>query len=45
VIGTAFRLAVVRKLIELPDQGLEQRLAPPRLGEFIYLQPAAGDVR
>jgi class 3 adenylate cyclase/tetratricopeptide (TPR) repeat protein len=44
VIGTEFRLAVVRKLIELPDQELEQRLAALQLSEFIYEQPTSGDV-
>jgi len=44
VIGTEFRLAIVRKLTELPDQELEQRLAALQLSEFIYEQPASGDV-
>ena len=44
VIGTEFRLAVVRKLIELQDLDLEHRLAALQLSEFIYEQPASGDV-
>jgi predicted ATPase len=44
VIGTEFRLAVVRKLTKLPDQELDQRFAALQLSEFVYEQPASGDV-
>jgi class 3 adenylate cyclase/tetratricopeptide (TPR) repeat protein len=44
VIGTEFRLAVVRKLVELENQELERMLAALQLSEFIYEQPASGDV-
>src|SRR5262249_10348197 len=44
VIGTEFRLTVVRKLIELENQELERMLAALQLSEFIYEQPASGDV-
>jgi hypothetical protein len=44
VIGTEFRLGLVRRLVAYPEEELERMLAALQLGEFIYEQPASGDI-
>ena len=44
VIGTQFPLALAREVIKKPVDDLNQTLASLQFGEFIYEQPAAGDV-
>jgi class 3 adenylate cyclase/tetratricopeptide (TPR) repeat protein len=43
VIGTEFRLGLVRRVIAKPEEELERMLSPLQLSEFIYEQPASGD--
>ena len=43
VIGTEFRLGLVRKVSAQPATQLESSLSDLQLGEFIYEQPAVGD--
>jgi len=44
IIGTEFRLGLVRKVAAKPGPELEPMLSELQLGEFIYEQPAVGDV-
>src|SRR5713226_9169767 len=44
VIGTEFPLSLVRQLVPLPPQQVERLLTGLQTREFIYEQPAAGDV-
>jgi predicted ATPase len=44
VIGKDFRLGLVGKVVARPQEELEETLAQLQLGEFIYEQPAAGDI-
>src|SRR5262249_34027913 len=44
VIGKDFRLGLVGKVVAGPHEELEQTLAQLQLSEFIYEQPAAGDI-
>jgi class 3 adenylate cyclase len=44
VIGTEFKLGLVRKVAAKPGAELEPMLSELQLGEFIYEQPAVGDV-
>ncbi len=44
VIGMEFQLGLVRKVIGESAQELEPMLSELQLGEFIYEQPAAGDI-
>jgi class 3 adenylate cyclase/tetratricopeptide (TPR) repeat protein len=44
VIGSEFPLTLVRQVVQLPDDRLEQVLDVLQSGEFIYEQPATGDV-
>jgi len=44
VIGTEFPLALAREVTGQPDDELERILNQLQLAEFIYEQPAAGDV-
>ncbi len=44
VIGTEFRLDLVRRLVAHPEEELERMLAALQLAEFIYEQPASGDI-
>jgi class 3 adenylate cyclase/tetratricopeptide (TPR) repeat protein len=44
VIGSEFRLAIARDVIKRPDDELSQMLNVLQLAEFIYEQPAAGEV-
>ena len=44
VIGTEFKLGLVRKIAAKPGAELEPMLSELQLGEFIYEQPAVGDV-
>ena len=44
VIGTEFRFSLVRMLIAQPEEELERMLSALQLSEFIYEQPASGDV-
>jgi len=44
VIGTEFKVGLVRKVAEKPGPELEPMLFELQLGEFIYEQPAVGDV-
>ena len=44
VIGTEFKLGLVRKVAVKPGPELEPMLSELQLGEFIYEQPAVGDV-
>jgi class 3 adenylate cyclase/tetratricopeptide (TPR) repeat protein len=45
VIGMEFPLALVREVIAKPDDELSRMLRDLQLAEFIYEQPAVGDVR
>lgn len=44
MIGTEFKLALVRKVAAKPGLELEPMLSELQLGEFIYEQPASGDI-
>jgi predicted ATPase/class 3 adenylate cyclase len=44
VIGSEFRLEVVRKTVQLSPDQLDHSLSRLQTGEFIYEQPAMGDV-
>ena len=44
VIGTEFPLSLVRQVTQLPPDRLDPLLSGLQTGEFIYEQPAAGDV-
>jgi tetratricopeptide (TPR) repeat protein len=44
VIGNEFSLEIVRRLVEKPSHELDRMLADLQLGEFIYEQPAVGDI-
>ena len=44
VIGTEFPLSLVRKVVQLSPDQLDHLLSGLQAGEFIYEQPAAGDV-
>jgi tetratricopeptide (TPR) repeat protein len=44
IIGKDFRLRLVGKVVAAPHAELEQTLAQLQLSEFIYEQPAAGDI-
>jgi class 3 adenylate cyclase/tetratricopeptide (TPR) repeat protein len=44
VIGSEFPLEVVRKTVQLSSDQLDQSLSRLQAGEFIYEQPAMGDV-
>jgi hypothetical protein len=44
VLGREFRLGLVRRVTLRADDELEHRLAGLQAGEFIYEQPATGDV-
>ncbi len=44
VIGRESPLALIRQLASTADASLEQRLSDLQAGEFIYEQPAVGDV-
>jgi class 3 adenylate cyclase len=44
VIGKEFSLDVVRRLTEKPSDEVDQMLSALQLGEFIYEQPAVGDI-
>jgi class 3 adenylate cyclase/tetratricopeptide (TPR) repeat protein len=45
VMGSEFNLAVARELSGIPDDDLSRMLNDLQLAEFIYEQPATGDVR
>ena len=44
VIGKDFRLGLVSKVVARPHEELERTLERLQIGEFIYEQPAAGDI-
>jgi predicted ATPase/class 3 adenylate cyclase len=44
VIGMEFKLGLVRKVVAKPGPELEPMLSELQLGEFIYEQPAVGDI-
>ena len=44
VIGTEFSTALLREVTALSEEELDKTLAPLRLAEFIYEQPALPDV-
>jgi len=44
VLGREFPLGLVRRVTLKPEDELEQRLSRLQAGEFIYEQPAAGDL-
>ncbi len=44
VIGTSFTLGLARKVTGKPGPELERMLSQLQLGEFIYEQPALGDI-
>ena len=44
VIGTEFSMALLREVSALSEEELDKILAPLRLAEFIYEQPALADV-
>ena len=44
VIGTEFKLGLVRQVAAKPGAELEPMLSELQLGEFIYEQPASGDI-
>ncbi len=44
VIGTEFKLGLIRKVASKPGPELEPTLSELQLAEFIYEQPAVGDV-
>jgi class 3 adenylate cyclase len=45
VIGSEFPLALTRQVVEVPSDRLDTLLDLLQAGEFIYEQPAAGDVK
>jgi predicted ATPase/class 3 adenylate cyclase len=45
VIGREFSLSLVRELIKKPDDEIDRMLNDLQLVEFIYEQPAAGDMK
>src|SRR5258708_3734953 len=45
VLGREFPLGLVRRVTLTPDYALEQMLSRLQAAEFIYEQPAAGDVK
>jgi predicted ATPase len=44
VVGTEFPLSLAREVLRLPPEQLDRLLSGLQAGEFIYEQPAAGDV-
>jgi uncharacterized protein (DUF924 family)/class 3 adenylate cyclase len=44
VVGTDFRLGLVRKIAAKPESELEPMMSELQLAEFIYEQPAVGDI-
>jgi predicted ATPase len=44
VIGVAFPLSLAREVVQRPADGLDRVLSLLQAGEFIYEQPAAGDL-
>ncbi len=44
VIGKEFSLALVREIVKKPDDEIDQMLNDLQTAEFIYEQPAAGDL-
>jgi class 3 adenylate cyclase/tetratricopeptide (TPR) repeat protein len=44
VIGIEFPVALAREVLQLPPEQLDRLLGKLQTGEFIYEQPAAGDV-
>jgi len=44
VVGTEFKLGLVRKVVAKPGPELEPMLCELQLAEFIYEQPAVGDI-
>jgi len=44
VIGTEFKLGLVRRVAAKPGPELEPMLSELQLGEFIYEQPSSGDI-
>ena len=44
VTGTEFSLALVREVVKKPDDEINRMLNDLQLAEFIYEQPAAGDI-
>jgi tetratricopeptide (TPR) repeat protein len=44
VVGTEFPLTLAREVLRLPPDQLDRLLSGLQAGEFIYEQPAAGDV-
>ena len=44
VIGSEFPLTLVRQVVQLPADRLDRLLNVLKAGEFIYEQPAAGDI-
>ena len=44
VMGKEFRLGLVKQVVGKPDAELQRMLSDLQLGEFIYEQPAAGDI-
>ena len=44
VVGTEFKLGLIRQVAAKPGQELEPTLAELQLAEFIYEQPAVGDI-
>jgi class 3 adenylate cyclase/tetratricopeptide (TPR) repeat protein len=45
VIGREFSLSLVREVIKKPDDEIDRMLKDLQLVEFIYEQPAAGDIK
>ena len=45
VIGREFSLSLVREVIKKPDDEIDRMLNDLQLVEFIYQQPAAGDIK
>ncbi|HEY6298778.1 MAG TPA: AAA family ATPase, partial [Candidatus Binatus sp.] len=45
VIGREFSLSLVREIIKKPDDEIDRMLNDLQLVEFIYEQPAAGDIK
>jgi len=44
VVGSEFRLALIRQVVQLPADRLDRLLHVLQAGEFIYERPATGDV-
>jgi len=44
VVGTEFRLGLVRRIAAKPESDLEPMMSELQMGEFIYEQPAVGDI-